>query len=259
MLKLRPNKLTLLLTLVAVSLLTANCAVLLAKSLGYDSAGGLVPLFDFGEIRSLPGFFSTLLAMLATGLLLVITLARKRVGRSCKLWGGLTALFLLLSMGGYLGVDELVSRPLRDFLDDRDLLYFAWIIPYGLLAMLLAGIYGRFVLEMPAPVRNGILLSATLMLIGGLGFELLGDWLAATRGGLNPPLRSALVTMQTSLHMAGMIFFIHALMRYIEDVQKNILLQLGSHDPLAHIISEAQKPLPPSVFRRFDNSNRAER
>lgn len=259
MLKLRPNKLTWLLSLVAVSLLIANAAVLLAKGLGHYSVGGLVPLFDVGEVRSVPGFFSTLLAILASGLLLVITLARKRMALSWKLWAGLTALFILFSLGEYIGIEQPLGRPLRDFLDDRGLLYFAWIIPYGLLAMLMAGIYGRFVLELPNPIRNGILLSATLMLVAGLGFELLGDWLAATRGGLNVLSRSALYSTQAALQMAGMILFIHALMRYIEDVQRNVLLQLGAYDPLARIISEAQKPLPPSVFRRFDNSNRAER
>lgn len=259
MLKLRPEKLTLLLGLIAFGLLSLDCAVLLAKGLGYEQLRGVVSLFEFGGEMNLPTFFSTLLAIMATGLLLVITMARKQMQRPWKLWAGLAGVFLLVAMDDFIGMHEQLSRPVRDLLDARGMLYFAWIIPYGVLVMLLAGIYGRFVFEMPAHLRNGLLLSATLFLIGALGFEMLAGQLAESRLLEDPLVHGGLTTTQESLEIAGMILFIHTLMRYIEDVQKNILFQLGAYDPLAHIISEAQKPLPASVFRRLDNSDRAER
>lgn len=259
MLKLRPHKFTLLLGFIALSLLSLNCAVLLAKGLGYEQLGRLVPLFEFGGEMNLPTFFSTLLAIMAAGLLVVITAARKQMQRPWKLWASLAAVFLLVAMDDFIGMHEQLSRPLRDLLDARGMLYFAWVIPYGVLVMLLAGVYGRFVFEMPAHLRNGLLVSATLFLVGALGFEMLAGQLAETRLLEHPFVDGASTTTQESLEIAGMILFIHTLMRYIEDVQKNILLQFGVYDPLAHIISDAQKPLPPSVFRRLDNSDRAER
>lgn len=259
MLKLRPYQLTLLLSLAALSLLTMNCGVLLAKGLGYESLGGLVPLFDFGQERNLPTFFSTLLAILASGLLLLIAFARKQMARSWKLWASLAGVFLLVAIDEFIGMHEQLSEPLRNLLHTRGVLYFAWVLPYALLVMLLAGIYGHFVFEMPVHIRHGLLLSATVFLVGALGFEMLAGQLLEYRYLENVLVEGAMITLQESLEIAGMILFIHTLMRYIEDVQKNILVQFGMHDPLARIIREAQKPLPQSVFRRLDNSDRAER
>lgn len=259
MLKVRPYQLTRLLALAAMALLAANCAVLLANALGYPQVDGLVPLFDLAQEKNIPTFFSTLLACLASGLLLLIALARKQMLRSWKMWAGLSAVFLLVGLDEFIGMHEQLSKPLRALLDTQGLLYFAWILPYGLLVMLLAGIYGQFVFELPAHIRNGLLLAATFFLAGGLGFEILGGWLTEYPHLAGSPLYGVLTTIEESLEMAGMIVFIHTLMRYIEDVQKNILIQLGMHDPLQRIISETQKPIPQSIFRMDDNSNRAER
>jgi len=255
MLKLSPRKITLLLSLAALALLTANCAMLVMKGLGFE-LWGMVRLFDLDEEKNLPTFFSTALAIIASGLLLAISLIRKQMRRSWKLWASLSGLFLLVAMDEFIGVHEQLSTPVRDLLDAKGLLYFAWVIPYAFLVMLLAGIYGRFVFEMPPHIRNGLLLSATLFLIGALGFEMLSGLLFEYSGFTKTMLFGALATMKESCEIAGMILFIHTLMRHIEDVQKNILIQLGTYDPMARIIRDAQKPLPHSLFR-LDN-NRAE-
>lgn len=251
MLKLSPQKVTLLLSLTALALLTVNCAMLVVKGLGYE-LWGLVRLFDFDEEKNLPTFFSTALAIIATGLLLVISLIRRQMRRSWKLWASLSALFLLVAMDEFIGVHEQISAPVRNLLDAKGLLYFAWVIPYAFLVMLLAGIYGRFVFEMPPHIRNGILLSATLFLMGALGFEMLSGMLFEYSDFTKTMLYGGVATMKESCEMAGMILFIHTLMRHIEDVQKNILIQLGTYDPMARIVRDAQKPLPQSLFR-MDN------
>ncbi|HYD32927.1 MAG TPA: hypothetical protein VEA39_00010 [Methylophilaceae bacterium] len=257
MLKLRPQRITLLFALMAAALLIANCGVLLARYLGYDHLGGLVPLFDMDLERNFPTFFAALLAVVASGLLLAISMVKKQMMRPWKLWASLSGIFLLVAMDEFIGIHEQLSQPLRELLDAKGLLYFAWIIPYGLLAMLLAGIYGRFVFEMPIHIRNGLLLSATLFLGGALGFEMLSGMLFEQNNRADSLLYGVMSTVRESLELGGIILFINTLLWYIEDVQKNILIQLGTYDPMARIIKEAQRPLPQSVFR-MDNSNRAE-
>ncbi|HYG32401.1 MAG TPA: hypothetical protein VD810_05365 [Methylophilaceae bacterium] len=254
MLKLSPQKITLLLSLTALALLTLNCTVLVVKGMGFE-LWGMVRLFDLDEEKNLPTFFSTALAIIASGLLLAITLIRRQMERSWKLWASLSALFLLVAMDEFIGVHEQLSAPLRDLLDAKGLLYFAWVIPYAFLVMLLAGIYGRFVFDMPAHIRNGILLSATLFLVGALGFDMLSGMLFEYSHLTKTMLYGGVATMKETCEMAGMILFIHTLMRHIEDVQKNILLQLGTYDPMERIVKDAQKPLPQSLFRM---GNRAE-
>lgn len=234
MLKLRPNKLTLLLSIIAMGLFAMNCVVLLAKAAGYD-LGGLVPLFDMDQEQNLPTFFSTFLAVIASSLLLMIGLVRKQMQRRWGLWIGLSAVFLFVGIDDFVGIHEQLSRPIRSYMPTNDLLYFAWIIPYCLLVMLLAGIYGRFVFEMPVGIRNGLLLAATLFLAGSLGFEVLEDQLLAAGFFSKSAFYGVLTTVEESLELAGLIVFIHTLMNYIESIQKNILLLVGGHDPLANI------------------------
>lgn len=257
MLKLPPQKVTLLLAMAATGLLIVNCVFLLAKGLGYEHLWGLVPLFDLDQEKNVPTFFSTLLAVIASGLLLAISLARKQMARPWKLWVSLSALFLLVAIDDFIGIHEQLSQPVRELLDAKGLLYFAWVIPYAFFVMLLAGIYGRFVFDMPVHIRSGLLLSATIFLAGALGFEMLSGMLFENSNKIRTLLYDASSIIRESLELAGMILFIHTLLRYIEDVQKNILIQLGTYDPMARIIHEAQKPLPQSLFR-LDNSNRAE-
>lgn len=257
MLKLRPQKLTMLFATTAAVLLAVNGGVLLAKALGYEHLWGLVPLFDLDQENNIPTFFTTLLAIVASGVLLIISLTKKQMLRPWKLWASLSILFLLVALDDFIGIHEQLSQPVRALLNAEGPLYFAWIIPYAFLVILLAGIYGRFVFEMPAHIRNGFLLSATLFLTGALVFEMLGGLLYEDGNRTQTLLYATLSTFKESLEMAGLILFIHTLLCYIEDVQKNILIQLGTYDPMARIIQEAQKPLPQSLFR-LDNSNRAE-
>lgn len=253
MIKIRPKEVTLLLSTTAVFIVLAHCMSMFAKTAGHDYLGGLVPLFDMDREKNIPTFFSILLAMIASGLLCVITLAKRQSSRPWKLWAGLAAIFLLVAIDDFVGVHEQLSRPMRDMLNARGLLYFAWIIPYSLFVMLLAGVYSRFVFNMPIRIRNGLLLSATLFLSGAIGFEMLGARLFDYSNLNKTLIYSAMTTVEESLELAGMIVFIHALMSYIEEVQRNILLQLGAHDPLAEIVAEI-KPLPQSLLG-LDNSN----
>src|SRR5690606_21402249 len=102
--------------------------------------------------------------------------------------------------------------------------------------MALAGVYGRFVLQMPLQIRNGLLFAATLFLAGAVGFEMLAGLLFEYSQMNKTIFYGMITTIAETLEMAGMIVFIHALLNYIEHVQKNILLQIGTHDPLADII-----------------------
>ena len=257
MLKIPPQKITFLLVMAATGLLIVNCGFLLARGLGYEPLWEVFSLFDLDQENNIPTFFSVLLAVMASMLLLVVSLSRKQMERPWKLWASLSVLFLLVAIDDFIGMHEQLSQPLRDLLDAKGLLYFAWVIPYALFVMLLAGIYGRFVFDMPGNIRNGLLLSATVFLAGALGCEMVSGMLFESSNESRTLLYDALSIVRESLEMAGMILFIHTLLRYIEDVQKNILIQLGSHDPMARIIYEAQRPLPHSLFR-LDNSNRAE-
>ncbi|HEU4709894.1 MAG TPA: hypothetical protein VFS17_11315, partial [Methylophilaceae bacterium] len=139
MLKLYPQKVTFILSMIALCLVIANCLGLIAKAAGHDFLGGLVPLFDMDEEKNIPTFFSTFLAVIASGLLFAIGMARKQVERPWRLWIGLSLVFLLVGMDDFVAIHEHLNRPIRSLFHAKDIFYFAWIIPYGLFVMVLAG------------------------------------------------------------------------------------------------------------------------
>ena len=240
MIKLSPQSITWPLSLVALLLIVANCFSLIAQAFGYHDVGGLVPLFDMDLEQNLPSFFSSFLAIVASALLLTNSIIRKKVSRPWKSWAGLSAIFLFVAMDEFIGMHEQLSQPMRELFDAHGLLFFAWIIPYGVLAMVLAGVYGRFVLQMPVRIRNGLLLAATLFLAGAVGFEMLAGLLFEYSEMNKTAAYNMIATIAESLEFAGMIVFIHTLLNYIENVQRNILLQIGTYDPLAEIVRIAE-------------------
>lgn len=240
MIKISPQSITWPLSLVALLLILANCFSLVAEAIGYGDMGGLVPLLDMDQEQNLPTFFSLFLAIVASALLLAISTIKRKIARPWKLWAALSAIFLFVAMDDFIGLHERLSQPMRELFDAHGLLFFAWIIPYGVLAMVLAGVYGRFVFQMPIRIRNGLLFAATLFLAGAIGLEMLGGLLFEYSQMSKTPLYSMIATIAESLEMAGMIVFIHTLLNYIEHVQKNILLQIGTYDPLAEIIRIAE-------------------
>lgn len=240
MIKISPQSITRPLSLIALLLIVANCFSLVAMASGYGDMGGLVPLFDMGQEQNLPTFFSLFLAIVASALLLAISAIRRKIERPWKLWAGLSAIFLFVAIDDFTGLHEQLSQPVRELFGAHGLLFFAWIIPYGVLAMVLAGVYGRFVFQMPIQIRNGLLFAVTLFLAGAIGFEMLGGLLFEYSQANKTTAYGMITTIAKSLEMAGMIVFIHTLLNYIEHVQKNILLQIGTYDPLAEIIRIAE-------------------
>ncbi|MFQ5509062.1 MAG: hypothetical protein ACE5FN_06975 [Leptospirillia bacterium] len=187
---------------------------------GHDFLLGLVPLFDFDREFNAPSIFSVGLLLLATGLLAVIAAERRRVaGGGSLYWLGLSGVFLFVSMDELLSFHEMMIEPIRQMLGVGGVLYFAWVIPYGIGVLFLGVLYGVFLFRLPRSVRNLMLLSAVVFLGGALGVEMAGAWYMdqyLVRQDQHRDLIYALITTcEESLEMIGVILFIRALHVYI--------------------------------------------
>jgi hypothetical protein len=222
---LNPSAIARVLGTVALLLVFANIGGQLAKFwLGHDYVKGLVPLFYVDTEQNIPTFFSVLLLLFAALLLAAIAvLNRKQRTPHVSKWAILSFGFLYMAYDEALHVHERLISPVRTLVGDGNLgvFYFAWVIPGIALVFILALLFLRFLLHLPATARLRFLMAATLYIGGAIGVELVGGRYAELHGMQNWTY-SMIVTVEESLEMAGLIVFIWALLKYCADNYKEV-------------------------------------
>jgi hypothetical protein len=120
---------------------------------------------------------------------------------------------------------ERLIRPISVMLGEKNLgiFYFAWVIPAMIIVLMLGLFFLKFLLHLPMIVRFRFLIAATLYLVGAIGIELIGGRYAELHGEENLTY-SMITTIEESLEIAGLIFFIWALLKYCADHHKEVQL-----------------------------------
>ncbi|MBK8181953.1 MAG: hypothetical protein IPK63_03150 [Candidatus Competibacteraceae bacterium] len=217
---LNPSKIARLLGFMAFFLVLASLGGQLSRfMLGYDYLKGLVPLFNVNNERNIPTFFSVLLMIFAALLLAVIfILNRKRKVPDVSKWLILSLGFLFMAYDEAFQIHEMLNIPFRNLLNNPNLgiFYFAWVIPGIILVLVLVLFFLKFLLRLPAKTRFAFLLAGTLYLSGSIGLEFLGGRHAELLG-TNNLTYNIMTTTEESFEMAGLIFFIYALLDYLAD------------------------------------------
>lgn len=203
---------------VAVLLVLLSTAFQLVKFIGgHGLVFGFVPLFNLNAEQNIPSFFSALILSLAAIILAAIySLMRKTPQGSY---------WLLLAIGfGFMAVDESTSlherlaKPVRHLIgSDQSLgvFHFAWVIPAFVIVAILGVYFIGFLKRLDRSTCYAFILSATLYLGGALGMEMVGGWWSEKHGRENL-IYVACFTVEESLEMAGVIYFIRSLLRYLE-------------------------------------------
>lgn len=220
-----PKKTVSALGAIAMGLIVANMAGMISK---YYFGSHRVALFDLDREGNIPTLYSSVTALLCAGLLAVIATAEKRQKkRDAYYWMGLAAVFLFLGVDDGAAIHENIIRPLRDTLRTSGILYFAWVIPYGIFVIVLGAVYLRFLFSLPAKTRFLILAAGMIYVTGALGGELLGGYWVERHGPDNAPY--ALITMlEETLEMTGILIFLYALMSHIASELRGLSFQIGA-------------------------------
>ena len=177
----------------------------------HDYVYGLVPLFNFDTEKNIPTFYSTIALILVSVLLSYIAFTCKKMKLSCIPWFGLSIIFLFLSMDEMFSIHERLLRPVRETLGVSGLLYFAWVIPYGIALVVLIIAYSKFLFELPRNIMTLFLVSGAIFVSGAIGLELLGGRHAELYG-INNLHFSILTTFEELLEMVGIALFIYTLL-----------------------------------------------
>lgn len=206
-------------------LVAANLATLAARIAGHDYLLGLLPLFDFNGEGNLPTLFSVLLLAGAATLLFVLGAVDAHVARRGWFWLGTVFVFLALDEGA--GIHDGLALPLRTLLGTGGVLYFAWVIPYALLAGAVLVTSMPLLRRLPAATRNLFLLAGGLYVGGALGMELIEGYQVTLDGGHKRGLFFVWVAIEESLEMVGLAVFIHALLRHLVTTQPDLALRFA--------------------------------
>ncbi len=154
--------------------------------------------------------------LLLCAVLLAIHARRSRLNRDGNrfYWAILSAIFCFLAVDEIAGIHENLSDHLETFMEARGVLYFLWVIPYGIATILLGLLYLRFVWRLPPPIRKRFIFAGIVFLAGALGFEMLGAR-EADINSVETVAYCALYTIEESLEMLGAILFLSALLIHL--------------------------------------------
>ena len=162
-------------------------------------------LFDVDEEESFSTWFSTIILFISAMLLLLTAQLKDRKNDPfCRHWYGLALGFILLSMDEIVGLHETLNT----------LTEVAWTIPGTGLVFLVFLVYLKFLLHLPQPAKKEFLIAGFLFLSGAIGVEHLSDYYVEPFGMDNFGYQ-LLTTLEESLEMSGVVFFIRALLRHL--------------------------------------------
>jgi len=185
-------------------------AELLGHAIGLPLDQGVVPYLSLSNEANVPTYFSA--ALLAScSVLLTIAAQAARAAREKRAWSWwvLAAGFALMSVDEAIEIHEHLA-----FFRTGGVLYFSWVIPAGVLVLVLGVGFLRFLRDLPAATRWRFVGAGALYVLGAVGLELpLGAW--TERFG-NESLGYALIDWcEESLEIGALILFLHALFRHL--------------------------------------------
>jgi hypothetical protein len=224
MITIAPKRVAVFLACIIVCLTLASLAVNFSTYvLGHGRLLGLVNLFNVDAEANIPTWYASVSLMVCSGLLAAIAQIQSRESiPKISDWQTLSAIFLFLSIDELVSLHELLIEPLRATLGTTGIFYFAWVIPYSVLVMLVGIRFLKFLTQLPAQTRRSFILAGALYVGGALGMEMI-DGLYASVYGQENFTYAALTNLEEFLEMLGIVVFIHSLLVYLKRYSDEVL------------------------------------
>lgn len=182
-------------------------------------AKNIIRWFDFNLESNVPTWFSVILLAFAALLFFIIYTQKKAFQiKGAHYWLTLSLIFVFISVDESVQVHEEVAKILRPSVtnDLSGLLYWAWVIPYGIFAIAAAIYFMRFVLSLPARIKNLFFIAGGMYLFGALLLELAEGYFFKLYG-LDHIYNRILYFIEELCEMGGVTVLIYALLTYIAD------------------------------------------
>ena len=214
------------LALALIALTLAGLGVEVARY-GFEREGELTRLLSLSHETNIPTWYSSSVLLCCSFLLALIAAMKKGAG------GAFRGHWVLLAVGFlYISMDETaqIHENLNQLLDLHGIFYFTWVIPVGILVLVLALIYARFVLHLPSRTRLRFLGAGVAYVGGALGVELVLGYWTDLHGDEN--LTYAMIDLvEESLEILGMSMFLSALLEYIGTLARDLRFSIAAAAP----------------------------
>ena len=221
--ELHPRKVAQLLLVFFVGFTLAHIAGQLAEI--HPSRNFGLFLFDLSGKQSIPRFFSTVMLLLCSGLLLTIAVAKKRDNTPGFLyWLGLAFIFLLLSITKNTAIHENLAVSIRSVLNMSKIQFYAWA--YGMVSVIFLVVYLRFLLGLPRRTMFLFAIGGAVFIGGAFGLDLVVAYLGKSFDHQTLAY-IGLSTLEEVLEMAGIIVFVYALLSYMSSELKWIRVRIA--------------------------------
>lgn len=179
-----------------------------------DLAFNMLQMFNFNTEKNIPTLFSTILLMLASALLAFIGIENKQLKQSFLPWLMFSLGFLFLTVDELSSLHERLTPYFRSHFQATGLLYYSWVIPYGIATFLIGLGSLRFLARLPADTKKLFICSGLIFVSGAIGVEMISGMYAQEHGEFNM-FYAFLYTIEERLEMLGVAIFIYALLTYI--------------------------------------------
>ncbi len=201
------------LKVISVLLIVNLLGIISNFGLGHGHLFGLIPLTNFDTESNIPTLYSFLTLLIAAILLVIIGFREKKINHNWSSWIFLALVFLYLAIDEGSAYHEKWIEVIRTTLDTTGIFYFAWVIPYAILGIVLLLTYLRFIMALPARTRKLFILAGSIFVSGAIGFEMLSGIIAASYN-TNTIFYALLTTGEELLEMIGIALFNYALLDY---------------------------------------------
>lgn len=211
----RTGKIVLALVACVIVLLVAHLGGVCSKFV-FGQWNGLVRLFDFDAERNLPTAFSASLFLLSAALFFLVSKGAWAAGERHRIWVFLSALFIFLAADEFCSIHELLGPPLRRTFNPTGLLYYAWVIPYGIGVAVLSIFVLPTIWRLTPKIRFWFGVSAVTFISGAVGLEMVAGRHFEMIGRQKDVVFAMLATLEESLEMAGLIILVYALLTLLQ-------------------------------------------
>ena len=219
---------------ITAALVLGHIVSMVVPYFGHDYI--LLRLLDLNEERSAGTFYSVVgLLACAVALLVLAFAARRRDSRwpgDALWWMGLSALFVFMSADEGLALHEVLMVHIRKALHASGLLYYAWVVPYSGLALVVVLLYARFLLRLPRAIAIQFVVAGAVYVSGAVGLEMVAGYMVETRGYGERSLPMEIeYLVEETMEMVGAAYFLTAMLRYIELGGQPLQLTVTMPDP----------------------------
>jgi hypothetical protein len=222
----RRNLIAILLAITGI-LVTAHLSIFFISELTQDSIRyrdiwRLKKYFNVTNELNLPAYYSSFLLGLAGYILGIIALRKIRRGANFSFqWSCLSIIFFYLAMDELLALHELLGSIATNYFGEENLIFQDWAYAGIALVVLFMLFYLPFFNHLSPGHKLRFFISAALYIGGFLGVEIIGS-IYVMRNGIQEIPYLFFTTVEETLEMVGVIYFINTLMIYLEEIKGKI-------------------------------------